>query len=517
MANRSAQAEDATSLSPARRRAVLAAAILGSSMGFVDGTAVNVALPALQSSLGATVTDVQWVVELYALFLASLLLVGGSLGDHYGRRTVFAIGAGIFALASTACGLAPTIGALMAARALQGIGAALLVPGSLALISANFPGHLRGPAIGTWSAFSAITAAIGPLLGGWLVDHLSWRWVFWINPPLALIVIYLAVWHVPESHDPDAPAHLDLGGTLLGTLGFGGLTYGLTEAGRRGLGEPDLLAAILIGCLALAAFLVVEARSASPLMPLGLFRSRAFSGANLLTLLLYAGLSGVLFFLPFDLIQVHHYSATGAGAAFLPFVLIMFLLSRWTGGFVARHRARRALIGGPLMVAVGFVLLVIPGTGGSYWATFFLPMAVLGLGMAVSVSPLTTVVMDAVEIRHAGLASGINNAVARTAGLLAVAALGLVVVTAFARERDRQLAPLHLAPAAQAELDGELPRLAAARLPAGLSPRQRDAVVAGLDDALLSGFRWSAIVSSILALLAAACAAATIREESDQA
>jgi EmrB/QacA subfamily drug resistance transporter len=481
-------------------------------MSFLDGTAVNVALPSLQASLGATLTDVQWVVEAYALFLASLLLVGGALGDRFGRRRIFTLGVGLFALASAACGLAPTIGALIAARAIQGIAAALLVPGSLAILSATFPVESRGKAIGTWSAFTAITAAVGPLCGGWLIDHLSWRWVFWLNLPLAVVVIYLSLRHVPESRDAEAAGSLDLAGALLATLGLGGLTYGLTEAGSRGLGQPLLVAAIVLGAGALAGFVWVEARSAAPMMPLALFRSRSFAGANLLTLFLYAALGGVLFFLPFELIQIHHYSATAAGGALVPLVVLMFVLSRWTGGLVARQAARRALVWGPLTAAAGFALLALPGAGGSYWTTFFPAVAVLGLGMAISVAPLTTVVMNAVEVRHAGVASGINNAVSRVAGLLAVALLGLVVVAAFSRERDRLLAPLHLPAAARQALDRDLPKLATATPPAELAPAERAAVRAALDQAFLAGFRWTAAASAALAVVGAACAAATISE-----
>lgn len=259
---------------------MLAAAILGSSMAFLDGTAVNVALPALQADLGATVAEVQWVVEAYALFLSSLLLVGGALGDRYGRRRVFLLGVAGFALASGACGLAATPAQLVAARAAQGIAAAFLVPGSLALLSASFDETRRGKAIGTWSGFSAITAAVGPLLGGWLVDQASWRWVFFLNLPLALAVVVIGLRFVPESRDPQAAERLDVAGASLATLGLGGLTFGLIESSRRGWGDPWVAGALVLGVLALAGFLRVEARSPAPMMPLSLFRSRTFAGAT---------------------------------------------------------------------------------------------------------------------------------------------------------------------------------------------------------------------------------------------
>jgi len=489
---------------------VLAAAILGSSLAFLDGTAVNVALPALQAGLGATVTGVQWVIEAYALFLSSLLLVGGSLGDRFGRRRVFLVGVAGFALASAACGLAPGTAQLVAARAVQGVAAALLVPGSLALLSASFPPERRGRAIGTWSGCSAITAAAGPLLGGWLIDHASWRWIFFLNLPLSLAVVAISLSRVPESRDPAAPARLDWAGALLATLGLGGVTYGLVEPARLGWSDPRVLGALLLGGLALAAFLAVEARTPTPMMPLSLFRSRAFAGANLLTFFLYAALGGTLFFLPFNLIQVQGYSATAAGAALLPFVGLMFLLSRWSGGLVDRYGARRPLLVGPAIAAAGFALLAVPGVGGSYATTFLPAILVLGCGMAVSVAPLTTTVMGAVEERHAGLASGINNAVSRAAGLLAVAVLGLVLVGAFGRGLDRRLGGLDLPPAARQALAAERTKLAAITVPATVQGDLRARVQEAIEQAFVDGFRRVLLAAAGLAGLAALTAAWTI-------
>jgi len=484
-------------------RIVLAATILGSSMAFVDGTVVNVALPALQNAFHASITDVQWVVESYALMLAALLLVGGSLGDLFGRRKVYVIGVAVFASASALCGLARTIDMLIAARSIQGIGAALLVPGSLALITASFPQETRGHAIGTWSGFSAIAAAIGPVIGGWLIEYSTWRWVFFLNLPLALAVILLSP-KVPESRNENASHRLDCPGALLVTLGFGSVTYALIEWPTRAHHPSHLIPAVaVVGVAALAGFIAVEHRSRVPMISLDLFRSRNFTGANLLTLFLYAALGGLLFFFPMDLIQIQHYTTTQAGAAFLPFVAIMFGLSRWAGGLVARYGSRVPLTIGPLVAACGVALFAIVPQRGSYWTTFFPAIVVMALGMVISVAPLTTTVMNAVPESESGVASGINNAVSRLASLLAVAVFGAVLVTVFNRSLDRSLAQLALPPNARAQIDAARPLLAAAHNP---NPLVQHAIA----DAFVSGYHSVIWIAASLAALSAVAASLLI-------
>jgi EmrB/QacA subfamily drug resistance transporter len=475
-------------------------------MAFIDGSVVNVALPVIQRDLGATTTDVQWIVETYSLFLAALILVGGSLGDHFGRRRIFALGVTLFTLSSIWGGLSPTVLSLILARAAQGIGAALLVPGSLAIISASFSDEQRGRAIGTWSGFSALTTVVGPVLGGVLVQYASWRWVFFLNVPLAAVVLGVLFWRVPESRDIEVSSRLDWWGTVLVTIGLGTLVYGLIEAGSLGLGNTLVQGALAIGLVALLVFLLVEARSPAPMVPLTLFRSHTFSGANLLTLLLYGALSGVMFFFPFNLIQVQGYSPPFAGAAFVPFILLMFLLSRWAGGLVHRYGAKLPLVIGPAITAVGFALFALPDIGmgaGSYWTTFFPAVLVMGLGMTITVAPLTTTVMGAVEQRHAGVASGINNAVSRTAGLLAVAIFGIVAFAVFTNSLESHLATLHLSPAVQHLIDMQRARLAGITIPTNVSSEEQTVLKRAIDESFVSSFRLVSLLGAALALLSA--------------
>lgn len=467
---------------------ILAATILGSTMVFIDSTVVNVAASALQATFHASVVDVQWVVESYGIFLSSLILAGGALGDLFGRRRIFLIGVLVFAVASTACGLAQSIQALIVARCVQGVGAALLVPGSLAIISACFDEDSRGKAIGTWSGFTAITTALGPVLGGWLIQYSSWRWAFLLNVPLALAVVGISHRYVPESRGSEVK-QLDWSGALLATVGLASVVTGFLESARLGWTNPLVSASSLGGLILLGMFLVVEARSPSPMVPLALFRSRAFLGANILTLFLYATI-GIFFFLfPMDLIQVQGYSATATGSTLLPMILLMFLLSRWSGGLVKRYGGRVPLIIGPFIVAAGFILFAVARTEGSYWKTYFPASLVFGFGLAVTVAPLTTVVMNSVDQRRVGTASGINNAVARVAGVLAIAVLGIVMMRNFDAHLDRHLAALSLPPNIAHDIRSKEVDLAALKPPAGLDADTVSAIQAAISESFAFGFR----------------------------
>ncbi len=481
---------------------ILVATILGTSMAFIDGTAVNVALPVIQNELNATFSGVQWMIEAYALFIASFILVGGTLGDYFGRRRVFAIGIVIFTLSSIWCGFSPNTAQLILARAIQGVGGALLVPGSLSIINSVFSGGFRGRAIGTWSGFTAITAGMGPLLGGWLVENISWRWVFFINVPIACVVLIILFSKVPETRNDDDALKLDWIGAVLTTIGFGGVVYGLIESSSKGFGNPLVIAALVIGTCCLVLFVANERYSRSPMMTLHLFRSRSFSAANLITFLMYATMGGALFFVPFNLIQVQGYTATGAGAAWIPFVLLIFLLSRWAGGMASRYGGRLPLAIGGTIIAVGYVLFALPGIGGSYWSTYFPAIFVLGLGAGLSAAPLSTVVMESVDVRQSGLASGINNAVSRISGLLSIAVLGIFALQAFNKGLDSRIIDISMTPDAIEYLDSQRIKLAAADVPPGLSDSASLKLKHAIAESFVDAFRVIMLISTGLAMAA---------------
>jgi EmrB/QacA subfamily drug resistance transporter len=474
-------------------------------MAFIDSTVVNVALPALQSDLHATVVDVQWVIESYGLFLSALILVGGALGDTLGRRKMFLLGVLGFAVASAGCGFSSNIKSLLVWRSVQGIAGAFLVPGSLAIISSSFDEKSRGKAIGTWAGFTTITTALGPVLGGWLIEHASWHWIFFINVPLAAFALVISSWHLPESRSSDSGS-VDWLGASIATFGLAGLVYGFLESAILGWTHPRVIGTLIFGVGLLTLFVFVEKRVSTPMVPLQLFQSASFSGANLLTLFLYAAL-GIFFFLfPLNLIQIQKYSATATGAAALPMILLMFLLSRWSGGLINRYGPKTPLIVGPLIAAAGFLLFAVPDVRARYWIAFFPAFVILGLGMAISVAPLTTVVMNSVEEERVGTASGINNAIARVAGVLAVAVLGAVMAAAFAHSLRQSLAGLNLNGGIVHQLESDVAKLGSLDAPPSVDSQTAVAIRSAIADAFIFGFRLIVLVCAVLAIASAGVA-----------
>ncbi|RAK61059.1 MFS transporter [Phenylobacterium hankyongense] len=408
------------------QRRVLAGTVLGSSLAFIDSSAVNLTLPVIQQRLGGDLASAQWIMNAYSLMLSALVLSGGAAADRYGRKRVFIVGVAVFTAASLACALAPSLPVLIAARAVQGIGAALMTPASLALLGATFEEKGRGQAVGIWAGAGGLMSALGPVLGGWLTDTVSWRAVFVINLPIAAVAVWLVAAGARESRGTRS-GPVDWAGAAAVTAGLALITWGLTDAPRKGFADPLVIAALVLGLAGLAAFVLIERRAENPMTPLKLFRSVSFSGLNGLTLLLYAAFGGALFLLPFQLIRAHHYPPAAAGAALLPLSVGLAVLSPLAGRLASRFGARALLTAGPTLVGVGFALLAWRAGDGGYWSGVFPGLAVLALGMGVAVAPLTDAVLGAVPGEFEGAASGINNATARVAGLLAVALVGFVL------------------------------------------------------------------------------------------
>jgi EmrB/QacA subfamily drug resistance transporter len=480
-------------------------------MAFIDGAALGVALPAMQTEMNATGADLLWVANGFSVPLAALLLLGGGLGDALGRKRTLVAGIGIFTGASVACGLAPGVHALIVGRVGQGIGGALMIPGALAMISTYFDPAQRGRAIGTWSAFTVLATALGPVLGGFLAGAGLWRYVFFMNIPLAAITLLLLLLKIPVDQAPRHRVCIDWWGALSVSAGMAGLTYGLIQWSQAGLDDRVVPVTVLAGALALIVFVVIQRNVRQPLLPLDIFRSRTLTVACLLTLLFYVATYGFLFFLPLNLIQVQHYDPAVAGLAQLPLMVMVIVLSRSAGKLVDRHGPRLPLTIGPALAGIGFWLLAAPGVtaGAGDFAETFLPgLLLVGAGLGLSAAPLSTTVIGAVSPRHVGLASGINSTLSRFAAVLAIATLGPVAIVAFDRSLEAHVARLGLPAEAQARLKHESVRLSETRPPVGLSPEASLEVRKAVELAFVDAFRliaWLAAALSWIGALLAVC------------
>ncbi len=483
---------------------VLLATVVGSSLAFIDGLVVSIALPQIQRDFHANAGDVAWIVELYTLVLGSLMLLGGALADRYGRKRAFVSGVALFTLASIGCAFAWSIPSMLIARVAQGVGGMLFVPASLAILGDHFSGEARGRAIGIWSAFSALTSTLGPALGGVLIDAFGWRSVFWINVPLAAFVIVVAMRHIGESRDENAPRRLDWLGAALSTLAFGAITYALIQSTSAGW-NVALRGAMLAGIALLAYFVIHEHRTPEPLVPPDIFRSRTFAAINLSTLFLYGSLSALFYEMPFVMIQAHGYSALQTALATLPFGICTIVLSRFAPTLAQRIGMRAILTIGPAIVAAGYVLLALLEPMPSYWSAFFPGILGIGIGMGITVAPLTTGVISAADPSHVGIASGINNAVSRIAGLFAIAALTVVLAAIYGTSMARSLDAMHATPAMHSAVAAQQDRLGGARF--------TDPALQGASThAFENGYRGVALGCALLAALAALADAFGIEE-----
>jgi EmrB/QacA subfamily drug resistance transporter len=490
------------------KRWVLTATILGSGIAFLEASVINVALPAIQDALSASVPQLQGIATAYTVALAALALAGGAAGDRFGKRRLFLWGAVGLAGSSLGCGLAATATELIAFRGLQGLAAALLVPNSLALLSASFPKAERGRAIGAWTGATACFGAGGPILGGWLVDVASWRAAFFAVVPMALLAVFVAKWRVPNPPVLRRAPPVDWVGAALSTVGIGGLISAIILSTTHGVAASLLL---VIGTLALASFGRLERRTPAPMVPPRLLSSGSFFAVNALTLLLYFAVTSAFFLLPFDLIQVQHYSATKTGAAFLPFAILVGGFSRFAGGVTDRWGPRRLLLLGSLTTAAGLALFALPGIGGSYWSTFFPPMATVGLGMALSVTPLTTIVLDAVAPSEAGVAAGVNGTFARLAALLAVSIIGVLMLALFTQAIEGRGEFASLSPPLRRAVTGEHRSFADTHVPESVQGGDRMLVDRLLSEAFVASFRSVAGLSAGVALAAALATALALR------
>ncbi len=491
-----------------KHRLALAATVIGSGIVFLDGTIVNIALPKIGANFHASFAGLQWMIDGYLLTLAALILLGGSLGDVFGRKKIFTYGLIGFGLASAACGLAPNLITLVIFRLIQGAFGAMLVPGSLAIINATFPKESRGAAIGTWTAFSGITTAIAPLVGGWVLDTFSWRWIFFINLPLAALCLYLTMAGVEESRNQAASRRLDLLGCVLAVAGLGGLTYGLIQ-GPVSNWSASSLAPLIAGAVLLALFVIFEARSRDPMMDLKLFRSRNFSGTNLATLTMYGALSGAFFILVIYLQTTMKYSSLAAGSCLIPITIILFLLSTQVGKWAAKIGTRLFMTIGPIVAGGGLLMLLPLKPGGSFWTGIFPGIVVFGVGLAVTVAPLTTTVMSAVDESHSGIASAINNAVSRIGGLVVVALLGILVASQIHATTNRYASQLGT-PTAVAAIDRAV---ANGQVDSSLSSSDRALARRMITESSVNSYKLSLLLCAGLAIAAGLTSYATIRNK----
>ena len=509
-------------MSEARRnRLTLVATILGSTIVFLDATVVQVALPALSDDLDAGLADQQWVVEAYLLALVTLLLVGGSLGDQFGRRRMFVMGLVGFGVTSILCAIAPSSELLIAFRALQGLAGALLVPGSLAILASTFEGAERGKAVGTWTAWSGIATVIGPAGGGLLVDELSWRWIFWVNVPLVAATVLLTLFAVRESRDPEASPVIDWLGILLSAVAFGGPTFALIEQPRYGWGDPVVAIPLVAGLASLVVFIAWEMRYRHAMMDVGLFRIRNFSVTNAATVLVYGGLYGGSFFITIFLQQTAGYSALGAGLATTPIAVMLFVLSPWFGRLASGTGPRLPMSAGPLVAGIGMLLLIRVGADAPYLSEVLPGVFIFALGLSMTVAPLTATVLDSVDERHTGIASGINNGVSRVAGLLAIAAIGAVISAQFINALDDDLAGASLGAEARSAVEEAKDKPLGAPDTAGVEPAQAERVDGAITEASEGGFHVGMGIAGGLMILGGLVAAVGIqnprRREAPQA
>jgi EmrB/QacA subfamily drug resistance transporter len=492
---------------------ILAATIIGAGMVFVDGTVVTVALPQIQKEFNASVSNLQWLIDIYILFLSVPILVAGSLSDRYGRRKLFNIGLIGFTLASVACGAATDVYQLIFARVFQGISGAIMLPGCLSILNASFPPEMRGRVVGTWSAFTPLTTAIGPLLGGWLVDNISWRAAFYINLPLGLITLFLSHRFIPESKSEKMPESQDWLGATLVTIGLGSLIFMVIEGPRRGWAAPSVLTSIVSSLIFLIAFVVVEKKAEHPMIPLELFKYRLFSGVTLMTFILYFAMSGVFFFLPLNLQQIQAFSATNTGLAFMPIIIFLFLLSRWSGHYADKHGPRLPMIVGPVIIAAGFFMYMIPAEGANYWLTFFPATVIFGIGLGITMAPLTSVALGAAPTHLSGLASGVSNAASRIASMLAVATLGALMVVQFSTSLEHRTQSLPLSEQSRLFLQEEKLKLGGASAPPDVAPDTQMQIETAINKAFVDAFRLMMALCGFLALASAVVSVATISNE----